>query len=164
MKSSTTGNAEINIGISTEDRKTIAESLSHLLADTYMLYLKTHNFHWNVTGPMFSTLHLMFESQYNEVWLAVDEIAERMRSIGFFAPGTTKDFGKLATIGETDGLPHWKEMVRHLMIDNESVIRVARKVFTAAQKSGDEATCDLINRRVQAHEKAAWMLRSIIQE
>ena len=164
MNKQTTGNAGVNIGITGEARQEIAEQLSHLLADTYMLYLKTHNFHWNVTGPTFSTLHLMFETQYNETWLAVDEIAERMRAIGHFAPGTTKDFAKYATITETDGLPNWKEMVRHLMVDNETLVRTARKVFEVAQKGGDEATCDLINRRVQAHEKAAWMLRSIIQE
>ena len=154
-------NTPINIGISTEDRKTIAEGLGHLLADSYTLYLKTHNFHWNVTGPMFNTLHLMFEGQYTELALAVDLVAERIRALGHFAPASYREFAKLTSIPEAEGIPTAVEMIQHLVEGQEAVVRTARKVFTAAEKASDEATCDLLTQRIQLHEKTAWMLRSM---
>ena len=146
------------------DRKEIAEGLSRLLADTYTLYLKTHNFHWNVTGPMFQTLHLMFETQYNELALAVDGLAERIRALGFPAPGSYAAFGKLGSIKESAGVPKAKEMIRELVEGQEAVVRTARAVFPAAEKGNDEATADLLTQRINIHEKTAWMLRSLLEE
>lgn len=154
----------LNIGIAEQDRKGIAEGLSRFLADTYTLYLKTHNFHWNVTGPMFETLHLMFERQYNELWMAVDEIAERIRTLGFFAPGTYREFSSLATVKEAEGVPAAEEMIRQLVEGNEAVIRTARQLFPVAEKAVDPSTIDLLTRRLEIHEKAAWMLRSLLQK
>lgn len=153
----------IDIGIPEESRKAIAEGLSRLLADTYSLYLKTHNFHWNVTGPMFQTLHLMFETQYNELALAVDLIAERIRALGFPAPGTYSDFAKLSSIEETPGVPKAEEMIRLLVEGQESVARTARSIFPVAEKVNDEPTADLLTQRLQVHEKTAWMLRSLLE-
>lgn len=153
----------IDIGIPEESRKEIAEGLSRLLADTYSLYLKTHNFHWNVTGPMFQTLHLMFETQYNELALAVDLIAERIRALGFPAPGTYTDFAKLSSIEETPGVPKAEEMIRLLVEGQESVARTARSIFPLAEKVNDEPTADLLTQRLQVHEKTAWMLRSLLE-
>jgi starvation-inducible DNA-binding protein len=152
----------INIGIEEQDRSEIAQGLSHLLADTYTLYLKTHNFHWNVTGPMFQTLHLMFEQQYNELALAVDLIAERIRALGFPAPGTYKEFANLSSIPEEDGVPDAEEMIRKLVEGQEAVVRTARSLFPAVERSHDEPTADLLTQRMQVHEKTAWMLRSLL--
>ncbi len=157
-------NQPINIGISADDRKAIAEGLSHFLADSYTLYLKTHNFHWNVTGPMFNTLHLMFEGQYTELATAVDLIAERIRALGHHAPGSYREYSKLASIAEAEGVPHAKEMIKQLMEGQEAVVRTARKMFPTAEKASDEATLDLLTQRIQLHEKSAWMLRSLIEE
>ncbi|MDX2099387.1 MAG: Dps family protein [Leptolyngbyaceae cyanobacterium bins.59] len=153
----------IDIGISEQDRADIAAGLSRLLADTYTLYLKTHNFHWNVTGPMFQTLHLMFETQYTELALAVDLIAERIRSLGFPAPGTYAEFTKLSSIAETEGVPNAQDMIRLLVEGQEAVARTARSVFPIAEKASDEPTADLLTQRLQVHEKTAWMLRSLLQ-
>lgn len=153
---------QIDIGISDKDRKKIADGLSRLLADTYTLYLKTHNFHWNVTGPMFNTLHLMFEGQYNELALAVDAIAERIRALGVHAPGSYKDFAKLSSIPEADGVPAAEEMIRQLVQGQEAVARTARDVFAAADAANDQPTADLLTQRLQTHEKTAWMLRSML--
>ena len=155
--------APIDIGISEKDRRTIADGLSRLLADNYSLYLKTHNFHWNVTGPMFQTLHVMFMEQYNELWIALDQIAERIRALGFPAPGTNSEFARLTSIGETAGVPEAREMVRLLVQGHEAVARTARKIFPAAEKAGDEPTADLLTQRLQVHEKTAWMLRSLLE-
>jgi starvation-inducible DNA-binding protein len=152
----------INIGIEENDRREIAEGLSKLLGDTYTLYLKTHNFHWNVTGPMFQTLHLMFEAQYNELALAVDLIAERIRALGFPAPGTYKEFSRLSTIKEEDGVPNAEDMIRLLVEGQETVVRTARSVFPSVEKVNDEPTADLLTQRMQVHEKTAWMLRSLL--
>lgn len=154
----------MDIGIKEQDRKAIAEGLSHLLADTYSLYLKTHYFHWNVTGPMFNTLHLMFETQYNELWLATDLIAERIRSLDVFAPGTYSQFAKLSSIKESDGVPKADDMIAELVAGHEAVCRTARSVFPAAEKASDEATADLLTQRLQLHEKTAWMLRSLLEK
>jgi starvation-inducible DNA-binding protein len=137
--------------------------LSRVLADTYTLYLKTHNFHWNVEGPMFNTLHLMFMDQYTELWNALDAIAERIRSLGFPAPGTYLEFSKLSSIEETEGVPEAMDMVRLLVAGHEAVARTVREVFSAAEKAGDESTCDLFTQRLQIHEKTAWMLRSLLK-
>lgn len=152
----------INIGIGEEDRKAIAGGLSRVLADTYTLYLKTHNYHWNVVGPMFNTLHLMFETQYNELALAVDEIAERIRSLGEPAPGSYLEFAELSSIPEDREKPEAMEMVRRLVEGHEAVARTARSVFPAADTAGDEPTADLLTQRLQVHEKTAWMLRSLL--
>ena len=152
----------INIGISDKDRAAIAQGLSRLLADTYTLYLTTHNFHWNVTGPMFNTLHTMFMAQYNELWLSLDQIAERIRSLGYYAPGSGREFAKLATVPDTIGVPVALDMVRELVAGHEAVARTARAAFPAAGKGGDEATADLLTQRLQVHEKTAWMLRSLL--
>ena len=157
------GNTPINIGISEADRKELAQGLSRLLADTYTLYLKTHNYHWNVTGPMFQTLHLMFEGQYNELALAVDAIAERIRALGFPAPGTYIQYAKLTTIKEDTDVPSAQVMIRNLVEAQESVIRTARSIFPLAEKSSDETTADLLTQRLQIHQKTAWMLRSLEQ-
>ncbi|MBK7792521.1 MAG: DNA starvation/stationary phase protection protein [Betaproteobacteria bacterium] len=154
----------IDTGISAKDRARIAEGLSHLLADTYTVYLKTHNFHWNVTGPMFNTLHVMFMDQYNELWLSIDLIAERIRSLGFPAPGTYAEFSRLASIEETAGVPKATEMIRLLVEGNEAVVRTARKVFPLVDKVNDEPSADLLTQRMQVHEKNAWMLRTLLEE
>ncbi|MBD1863005.1 Dps family protein [Trichocoleus desertorum] len=154
----------INIGISEADRKEIVDGLSRLLADTYTLYLKTHNFHWNVTGPMFQTLHLMFETQYTELALAVDLIAERIRALGFPAPGTYSDFARISSIDETPGVPTADEMIRLLVEGQEAVVRTARSVFPATERVNDEPTADLLTQRMQIHEKTAWMLRSLLDQ
>jgi starvation-inducible DNA-binding protein len=155
-------NMDINIGIEPAKRKEIAAGLSRVLADSYTLYLKTHNFHWNVTGPMFQTLHLMFETQYNELALAVDLIAERIRSLGVAAPGTYRQFIELATIKEDDGVPKAESMIRLLVEGHETVARTARTVFKIAEAANDQPTCDLLTQRLQVHEKTAWMLRSLL--
>ena len=155
---------KLNIGISEADRKHIADGLSHLLADSYTLYLKTHYFHWNVTGPMFQTLHLMFETQYTELALAVDLVAERIRALGHFAPGSYSEYAKLSSIKETQGIPKAKDMIRELVEGQEAVVRTARSIFAAAEKAADEATADLLTQRIQLHEKTAWMLRSLLEE
>jgi starvation-inducible DNA-binding protein len=157
------GNTPINIGISEVDRKELVQGLSRLLADTYTLYLKTHNYHWNVTGPMFQTLHLMFEAQYNELALAVDLIAERIRALGFPAPGTYSQYAKLTTIKEDADIPSAQAMIRNLVEAQETVIRTARSIFPLAEKASDETTADLLTQRLQIHEKTAWMLRSLIE-
>lgn len=153
---------KIDIGISEAQRKEIVTGLSRALADSYTLYLKTHNFHWNVTGPMFQTLHLLFETQYNELALAVDEIAERIRSLGEFAPGSYREFAALSSIQEAEGVPKAEEMIRQLTADNEAVVRTARSVLPVAQEAADEATVDLLVGRMSVHEKTAWMLRSLL--
>ncbi|WP_037010966.1 Dps family protein [Pseudomonas nitroreducens] len=155
---------DIDIGIAKEDRAAIADGLSRLLADTYTLYLKTHNFHWNVTGPMFNTLHLMFEGQYNELALAVDSIAERIRALGFPAPGTYTAYARLSSIKEEEGVPDAQEMIRLLVQGQEAVVRTARSIFPQADKVADEPTADLLTQRMQVHEKTAWMLRSLLAE
>ncbi len=155
-------NQTIDIGITEQDRSAIAEGLSHLLADTYTLYLKTHNFHWNVTGPMFNTLHAMFELQYSELAVAVDEIAERIRALGVTAPGSYKQFVGLTRIDEGTGTPTAEAMIAQLVKDQEAVVRTAREVFPAAETANDEPTADLLTQRMQIHEKTAWMLRSMI--
>ncbi|KJH70436.1 Dps family protein [Aliterella atlantica] len=154
----------VNIGIDDENRKQIAEGLSRVLADTYTLYLKTHNFHWNVTGPMFQTLHLMFETQYTELALAVDLIAERIRALGYPAPGTYSDYAKLSSISETPGVPKATEMIRLLVEGQEAVARTARSIFPVVDQVNDEPTADLLTQRMQVHEKNAWMLRSLLEE
>lgn len=153
----------IDIGIPETTRKAIAQNLSRLLADTYTLYLKTHNFHWNVTGPMFNTLHLMFETQYNELALAVDLIAERIRALGEPAPGSYVQFAELSSIKEETGVPDAKEMIRQLVQGQESVTRTARSIFPLIEEAHDEPSADLLTQRMQVHEKNAWMLRSLLQ-
>ena len=157
------GGAAINIGIDDDQRQAIADGLSRMLADSYTLYLKTHNFHWNVTGPMFQTLHLMFETQYNELALAVDEIAERIRALGYPAPGTYSEYAKLTSIEETPGVPSATEMIQLLVEGQEAVVRTARSIFPAADEVNDEPTADLLTQRMQVHEKNAWMLRSLLE-
>ncbi len=152
----------INIGINESDREQIAEGLSRLLADSYTLYLKTHNFHWNVTGPMFATLHTLFETHYTELAIAVDEIAERIRALGVPAPGSYKQFAALSTIEEANGVPSAEEMIRQLVDGQETVARTARSVFKTAEGTGDEPTADLLTQRMHIHEKNAWMLRSLL--
>ena len=155
----------INIGISAEDRGAIAGGLSRLLADTYTLYLTTHNFHWNVTGPMFNTLHTMFMTQYTELWTAVDPIAERIRSLGHPAPGSYAAFGQLASIPDVPTTPPKAlEMVRILVDGHEAVARTARSIFPLADQAGDEPTADLLTQRLTVHEQTAWMLRSLLEE
>jgi starvation-inducible DNA-binding protein len=153
----------VNIGIPEDQRLQIVEGLSRLLADTYTLYLKTHNFHWNVKGPMFNTLHLMFMDQYTEMWNAVDLVAERIRSLGAAAPGGYAAFTKLTVIPEADGVPEAMEMVRQLVSGHEAVIRTARSIFPVVEAASDEATADLLTQRLQLHEKTAWMLRSLLE-
>jgi starvation-inducible DNA-binding protein len=153
---------KIDIGISEANRTKVAEGLSHLLADSYTLYLKTHKFHWNVTGPMFQTLHLMFETQYTELATAVDLVAERIRALGFFAPGSYVEFVKLSSIKESEGVPKAEEMIRELVEGQEAVVRTARSIFPTAEEANDEATADLLTQRIQLHEKTAWMLRSLL--
>lgn len=153
---------EINIGISSGDRQNIAEGLARLLADSYTLYLKTHNFHWNVTGPMFNTLHLMFEEEYTELATAVDEIAERIRALGHPAPGSYKQYLELSSVPEETGVPSAEEMIKQLVEAHEQTAKTARTVFPAAESAQDEATADLLTQRMQVHEKTAWMLRSLL--
>ena len=155
---------ELNTGISTEHRQKLADELSRLLADSYTLYLKTHNFHWNVTGPMFQTLHVMFEEHYTELALAVDLIAERIRALGFPAPGSYAAYARLSSVRDTDGVPTAMEMVKLLVEAHETVIRTAREAVKAAEEAGDQATADLGTQRLQLHEKTAWMLRSLLED
>ena len=155
--------SKIDIGIDEKHREEIAKGLSHLLADTYTLYLKTHNYHWNVTGPMFQTLHVMFEGQYNELALAVDSIAERIRALGVKAPGTYAEFAKLSSIKETTGDLTAQQMIAELVSGQESVVRTARSIFPVVDESHDEPTADLLTQRMQQHEKTAWMLRSMLE-
>jgi starvation-inducible DNA-binding protein len=152
----------MDIGINENDRKQISDGLARLLADTYTLYLKTHNYHWNVTGPMFQTLHLMFEQQYNELALAVDLIAERIRALGFPAPGSYAAFSKLTAIQEEEHTPAAEQMIRQLLTGQETVIRTARSLFPLVEEVNDQPTADLLTQRMQIHEKTAWMLRSLL--
>ncbi len=154
----------INIGLSEEQREAISDGLSRLLADSYTLYLMTHNFHWNVTGPMFNTLHLMFMQQYTEQWAALDLIAERIRALGFPAPGTYAEFAKLASIKEVAGVPKALEMVRHLVDAQEATARTARQLFAITDEANDQPTADLLTQRLDVHEKTAWMLRSLLED
>ena len=156
----------VDIGIADKDRKTISQDLAQFLSDSFTLYLKTHNFHWNVTGPMFNSLHAMFEEQYTEQWQALDEIAERIRALGYNAPGSYTEFTKLSSIAEEPGAtkaPSWEEMVRQLVEGNEAVCRTARTVLDEADDADDAPTEDLVTQRLQTHEKYAWMLRSLLQ-
>ena len=155
---------KMDIGISEEDRRRVADGLSRLLADSYILYLKTHNFHWNVTGPMFQTLHLLFMAQYTEEWNALDLIAERIRALGFPAPGSYKRFVELSSIAEEDGVPKATDMVRQLILGQEAVTRTAREAFLVADKANDQPTADLLTQRMEVHEKNAWMLRSLLED
>ncbi|MCG3201837.1 MAG: DNA protection during starvation protein 2 [Gammaproteobacteria bacterium] len=160
----TTAAARIDIGISASDRAKIAQGLSRLLADTYTLYLTTHNFHWNVTGPMFNTLHAMFMEQYTELWNAVDPIAERIRALGHVAPGSYTQFGRLSTLSDAPATPpKAMDMVRVLVAGHETVARTARGVFPAAERADDQPTADLLTQRLDIHEKTAWMLRSLLE-
>ena len=154
---------KVEIGISDQDRQQIADGLAALLADSYTLYLKTHNYHWNVTGPLFNTLHTMFEGQYAELATAVDEIAERIRALGISAPGSYRDFAALTSIDESKGGESAEEMIRELVIGQEAVVRTARAAFPAADRAHDEPTADLLTQRMQIHEKNAWMLRSMLE-
>lgn len=156
--------ARIDIGIKEQDRQDIAEGLSCLLADSYTLYLKTHNFHWNVTGPMFQTLHVLFQAQYTELWTALDVIAERIRALGFPAPGSYRRFVELSSIPEEDGVPKATEMMQQLLKGQEAVTRTARRVFELASKANDQPSADLLTQRMEVHEKNAWMLRSLLED
>ena len=163
--SSATGAPRINIGISEEHRAAIAQGLSRLQADTYTLYLTTHNFHWNVTGPMFNTLHQMFMTQYTELWAAVDPVAERIRSLGHPAPGSYAQFTQLTTLPDVPSIPPKAlEMVRILVQGHEAVARTARSLFPVVEQAGDEPTADLLTQRLTVHEQSAWMLRSLLEE
>ncbi len=153
----------MDIGISKKDREKIAQGLSHLLADSFTLYLKTHNFHWNVTGPMFNTLHVMFMDQYTELWNALDLIAERIRALGVAAPGTYREFSQLTSIKESEGKIRAEEMIEQLVAGQEAVARTAREIFAIADKANDQPTADLLTQRMQIHEKNAWMLRSLLE-
>ena len=154
----------MDTGISAKDRAAIAQGLSRLLADTYVVYLKTHNFHWNVEGPMFQTLHQMFMEQYTETWNAIDLVAERIRSLGHYAPGTYAEYHKLARIKETPGVPKAEQMVRLLIEGQEAIVKTAREVLPIAEKADDQPTLDLLTQRMQVHEKNAWMLRSLLKK
>jgi len=154
----------INTGMSAKDREAIAKGLSRLLADTYVLYLKTHNFHWNVEGPMFQTLHQMFMEQYTEAWNAVDLVAERIRSLGHYAPGTYREYLELAGVKETPGVPKALQMVKLLIDGQEAVVRTAREMLPLAERADDQPTLDLLTQRMQVHEKNAWMLRSLLKK
>jgi starvation-inducible DNA-binding protein len=155
-------NQTIQIGIPETERKAIADGLSRLLADSYTLYLQTHNFHWNVTGPQFRELHLMFEEQYSELALAVDDVAERIRTLGAVAPGTYKAYASLSSIKEVDGVPAAGEMVQLLTLGHEQVVRTCREVLKVAQNADDESTASMVSDRMRIHEKTAWMLRSMV--
>ncbi len=152
----------IDIGIDDAQREQIAKGLSRLLADSFRLYLKTHNYHWNVTGPMFQTLHVMFMEQYTEEWNALDLIAERIRALGVIAPGTSAQFAELSSIPDDDGVPSAQEMIRNLVEGQQAVARTAREAFVAAEAANDQPTCDLLTQRMDVHEKNAWMLRSLL--
>ena len=154
----------IDIGITESNRKKIADGLSALLADSYTLYLMTHNFHWNVTGPQFNSLHAMFMAQYTEQWTALDVIAERIRALGYPAPGTYKEFVKLASIKEVDGVPKATEMVQLLVSAQEATARTARKLFPIVDEANDQPTADVLTQRIDVHEKTAWMLRSLLED
>ena len=154
----------MDTGISAKDRAAIAQGLSRLLADTYVVYLKTHNFHWNVEGPMFQTLHQMFMDQYTEIWNAIDLIAERIRALGEYAPGTYREYARLTRIKETEGVPRAEEMVRLLIEGQEAVVRTAREALGVADEANDQPTLDLLTQRMQVHEKNAWMLRSLLKK
>ena len=154
----------IDIGIGAGERKKIAQGLSALLADSYSLYLMTHNFHWNVTGPQFNTLHQMFMAQYTEQWNALDMIAERIRALDHPAPGTYKEFVKLASIKEVEGVPKATDMIRHLVSAQEATARTARSLFPVVEKANDQPTADLLTQRLEVHEKTAWMLRSLLED
>ena len=156
--------AKIDIGLTEDERLKIAEGLSGLLADSYTLYLMTHNFHWNVKGPMFNSLHVMFMGQYTEQWNALDLIAERIRALGYPAPGTYKEFVKLASIKEIEGVPKAMEMVRHLVAAQEATARTARRLFAIVNQANDQPSADLLTQRLDIHEKTAWMLRSLLEE
>jgi starvation-inducible DNA-binding protein len=158
------GSSKIDIGIGENDRAKIADGLSGLLADSYTLYLMTHNFHWNVKGPMFNSLHDMFMAQYTEQWTALDLIAERIRALGYPAPGTYREFVKLASIEEIEGVPLAMDMVRHLVSAQEATARTARALFPLLEEANDQPTADLVTQRLDLHEKTAWMLRSILEE
>mgnify|MGYP001593592108 CR=1 FL=1 len=158
------GAPHIDIGIPEKKREKIAEGLSRLLADSFTLYMMTHNFHWNVTGPMFNTLHAMFMEQYTEQWTALDEIAERIRALGIPAPGTFEEFSKLASIKEVNGVPKAMDMVRHLVAAQEATARTAREVFPLTEDANDQPTADLLTQRLNVHEKTAWMLRSLLED
>lgn len=163
----TKSDPNIHIGLSEHQRRDISQQLSHSLADAYTLYLKTHNFHWNVTGPMFNSLHTMFENQYTEQWTALDDIAERIRALGFNAPGSYKEFMALTSIAEENGLDEtcaWEEMVRQLVTGNEAVCRTHRQTLESADEANDQPTVDLMTQRLQIHEKNAWMLRSLLEQ
>ena len=151
----------VQLGIKDSSRKKITEGLSKFLADSYTLYVKTHNFHWNVEGPMFNTLHIMFMDQYTELWNALDLIAERIRALGEYAPGSYKEFARLTSISESDKVPKAMKMVEELLLGHEIVIQTARNLLEAADEASDEVTCDLLTQRLQIHEKTAWMLRSL---
>jgi len=153
----------IKLGIKESSRQEITEGLSKLLADSYMLYIKTHNYHWNVEGPMFNTLHVMFMDQYTELWNALDLIAERIRALGEYAPGSYKEFARLTSIKESDKVPKAMKMVEELLAGHEIVTQIARGLLAAADEAQDEVTCDLITQRLQVHEKTAWMLRSLMR-
>jgi len=154
----------MDTGISPKDRAAIAKGLSRLLADTYVVYLKTHNFHWNVEGPMFQTLHVMFMEQYTEAWNAIDLVAERIRSLGHYAPGTYREYLELARVTETPGHPQATQMVRLLIEGQEAIVKTAREVLPLAEKADDQPTLDLLTQRMQVHEKNAWMLRSLLKK
>lgn len=156
------GAMPVNIGISEEHRRQIADGLTNFLADTYTLYLKTHGFHWNVTGPMFQTLHVLFEEHYNEMWSAVDEIAERIRALGFTAPGSYREFSEKTSIKESDSVPGAEDMIRQLVEGHEAVIRTARQVLEIVEEADDQTSADLLATRMSVHEKTAWMLRSLL--
>jgi len=160
----TTKARSIDIGIAAEERAKIAQGLAALLADSYTLYLMTHNFHWNVTGPQFNSLHQMFMEQYTEQWTALDTIAERIRALGHPAPGTYREFTQLASIEEVDGVPKATDMVRHLVAAQEATARTARNLFTLVEAANDQPTADLLTQRLEVHEKTAWMLRSILED
>ena len=164
MKEKKVKSMNMDIGISDADRKKIAEGLSGLLADSYTLYLMTHNFHWNVTGPQFNSLHNMFMAQYTEQWNALDIIAERIRALGFPAPGTYREFVKLASIKEVEGVPKANDMIRHLVAAQEATARTARKLFPVVDAANDQPTADVLTQRIDIHEKTAWMLRSLLEE
>ncbi|MGA8146444.1 MAG: Dps family protein [Gallionellaceae bacterium] len=164
MATSNKSRAEIDIGLSEKQREQIAAGLSRLLADTYTLYLKTHKLHWNVTGPMLQTLHLMFMDLYNEQWLAVDLLAERIRALGFPAPGSYQEFAALTSIPDSKGVPKARDMIRQLIDGQETVVRTARTMFPLVEKANDQPTADVLTQRMQIHEKNAWMLRSLLEE
>ncbi|KZC18462.1 MULTISPECIES: Dps family protein [Rhodanobacter] len=153
----------ISIGIAKKDREAVAKHLSRLLADTYSLYLKTHSFHWNITGPQFNSLHAMFETQYNALWLAADEVAERIRTLDVFAPGSYSQFAKLSSVKEEAGVPEWKAMVGQLVEGHEIAAATARDTLKAANAAGDDGTADMVTGRLKEHEKTAWMLRSLLK-